>query len=77
MDDCNEKSIKNAWLKASKMDRINWTNLLDTKGSADEIAVKYGVQAVPANSLINPQGVIVGKDLKGEDLAKQLEKILK
>lgn len=63
---------RNAWLNASKTDNIIWTNILDTKGTADEIAVKYGVQAIPANFLINPDGIIVGKNLKSEELKKRL-----
>ena len=68
---------KNAWQKASKEDGINWTNLLDAKGKPDEIGVKYGVQAVPANFLINPNGVIIGKNLKDEELAKRLADLFK
>jgi peroxiredoxin len=68
---------KTAWINASKADNINWTNLLDAKGQANEIAVKYGVQAVPANFLINPSGVIVAKNLDGESLEKTLADLLK
>lgn len=68
---------KEAWLRASKTDKISWTNILDIKGSPDEIAVKYGVQAIPANFLINPQGIIVAKNLKAADLEKTLSDLIK
>jgi peroxiredoxin len=68
---------KTAWVNASKADNINWTNLLDTKGQVNEVAVKYGVQAVPANFLINPNGVIIAKNLSGETLEKTLSDLLK
>ena len=68
---------KNAWLKASQADGITWVNFLDIKGNADEIGIKYGVQAVPANFLINPQGVIIAKNLKDEELAKSLADLIK
>ncbi len=68
---------KNAWINASKADKINWTNLLDIKGQANEVAVKYGVQAVPANFLINPNGVIIAKNLSGETLENTLADLLK
>jgi peroxiredoxin len=68
---------KNAWINASKMDNINWTNLLDVKGQANEVTVKYGVQAVPANFLIDSNGVIVAKNLNGETLEKTLLDLLK
>ncbi len=68
---------KNAWRNASKEDKISWINLLDAKGNLDEIAVKYGVQSVPANFLIDPNGVIIGKNLKIEELGKLLSERLK
>jgi peroxiredoxin len=68
---------KTAWINASNADRIGWTNLLDTKGQANEVAVKYGVQAVPANFLINPSGVIIAKNLKSEDLEQTLAGLFK
>jgi peroxiredoxin len=68
---------KTAWINASKADKINWTSLLDIKGQANEVAVKYGVQAVPANFLIDPNGVIVAKNLDSETLEKTLVDLLK
>jgi peroxiredoxin len=68
---------KNAWQNASKEDGVNWTNLLDAKGKTDEIGIKYGVQAVPDNFLINPKGIIIGKNLENKELAKSLADLLK
>jgi peroxiredoxin len=68
---------KNAWQNASRQDKIKWTNLLDAKGKTDEIAVKYGVQSVPANFLIDQNGIIIGKNLKIEELEKLLSERLK
>jgi peroxiredoxin len=68
---------KNAWQNASKEDKINWINLLDAKGKTNEIAVKYGVQSVPANFLIDPNGIIIGKNLKIGELEKILSERLK
>ena len=67
---------KKAWQKASKEDGVNWTNLLDAKKKSDEIGVKDGVQAVPSNFSISPNGVIIGKNLKDEELAKRLADLL-
>lgn len=68
---------KNAWLNAVKTDKLNWINLLDKKGQAGEIAVKFGVQAVPANFLLNPRGVIIGKNLNVEELEKVSNDLIK
>jgi hypothetical protein len=36
----------------------------------------YGVQSIPANLLISPEGKILAKNLRGEDLAKKLAELL-
>lgn len=66
-----------AWQNASKQDKISWINLLDVKGKTEEIAVKYGIQSVPANFLIDPNGIIIGKNLKIDELEKLLPQLLK
>lgn len=64
------------WVKAIAKDKINWTQLSDLKGQQNEVAIKYGVQAIPANFLVNPEGLIIGKDLKTEELESLLETLL-
>ena len=68
---------KSSWLEAIKKDKINWTNISDLKGQQNEIALKYGVQAIPANFLINPDGIIIKKDLNGQLLIDKLNTLLK
>lgn len=48
------------WLSAIVKDKITWTQISDLKGQQNDIAVQYGVQSVPANFLINPDGIIIG-----------------
>ncbi len=69
-------SDKNAWIEAIIKDKINWTNVSDLKGQQNEIAIKYGVQSVPANFLINPNGVIIEKNLSSEMLYEKLTTLL-
>lgn len=66
-------SEKEAWLKAIDTDKITWTQISDLKGQQNNIAVQYGVQSVPANFLIDPQGIIIGKNLIGEELHSRLK----
>ncbi|MBC5993957.1 TlpA family protein disulfide reductase [Pontibacter cellulosilyticus] len=70
--DTNEK----AWLGAIEKDSMTWTNVSNLKGFEDEVAIKYSIQVLPANFLINPDGVIIAKDLKGEELVMLLESII-
>lgn len=64
------------WLNAIIKDKLTWTQISDLKGQQNEIAVQYGVQSVPANFLINPKGVIIDKNLTGEELYKRLKTLL-
>ena len=69
-------SEKDSWLNAIAKDKITWTQVSDLKGQQNDIAVQYGVQSVPANFLINPKGVIIDKNLTGEELYKKLKTLL-
>ena len=64
------------WLNAITKDKITWTQISDLKGQQNDIAVQYGVQSVPANFLINPKGIIIDKNLSGEELYKKLKSLL-
>ncbi|MEN9697590.1 MAG: hypothetical protein RLZ56_1011 [Bacteroidota bacterium] len=68
---------KAKWLEAIKKDGLTWTQVSDLKYWNNEVAVKFGIQSIPANFLIDPKGVVIGKDLRGEDLEKILATYLK
>ncbi|TXH53286.1 MAG: AhpC/TSA family protein [Bacteroidia bacterium] len=65
------------WKKAVKEDGMPWTQLSDLKGGENEAARLYGIEAIPANFLISPEGIIIAKDLRGEDLIKKLGEVMK
>ena len=70
-------SKKDAWLKAIAADGLSWTHVSDLKGWQNAAAAEYGVKSVPASFLIGPDGNVVGKDLRGEDLNKALADLFK
>lgn len=63
-------AAKGLWLKAIAKDQINsWPQLSDF----DDLAQKtYGIRFIPTNYLIDPKGIIIGRDLNGEELDKKL-----
>ena len=67
---------KEAWLKAILDDGLNWTNVSDLKYFDNEVAVLYGIQSIPANILVDPNGKIVGKNLREQALQDKLEELL-
>lgn len=68
---------KENWLKAIKDDGLNWTNVSDLKGWRNEAAQLFAISAVPSNMILSPEGKIIAKDLRGEDLEKFLMENLK
>lgn len=66
-----------AWLSAIKKDGLPWLQLSDLKCWDSPAAKLFGVQAIPQNFLIDPNGVIIGKTLMGKDLELKLQEIFK
>lgn len=65
------------WLAAIAKDHLGgWTNVSDLKFWNSEGAARYGVGSIPANVLIAPDGVIVARNLHGEELFTVLDEKL-
>ncbi|HKP32121.1 MAG TPA: TlpA disulfide reductase family protein [Chitinophagaceae bacterium] len=67
---------KDKWIKAIHDDQLAWTQVSDLKFWDNEVAKQYGIQAIPQNYLLDPEGKIIGKGLRGEELEKKLEEVL-
>jgi thiol-disulfide isomerase/thioredoxin len=67
---------REAWLKAIEDDKLTWTQVSDLKYWDNETRKVYAVTGIPANFLINPEGIIVAKNLRGKALADELAKHL-
>lgn len=69
---------KASWVKAIEDDGLIWPyQVSDLKGWNSEGAAKYGVRAIPSNFLIDGDGIIVAKNLRGDRLDTELKKHLK
>ncbi|MGN5954357.1 redoxin domain-containing protein [Sphingobacterium lactis] len=68
---------KNDWVNAIEADKINWVQVSDLKGWNSAVAQEYGIRAIPDNVLIDPNGVIIAKNLRGDNLHTVLEKHIK
>ena len=60
----------------TKQKNMPWQQFFDGKGWGNELAVKYGVHSIPATYLLDAQGNIAAKDLRGEALEAQVAKML-
>jgi len=66
---------KDKWIKAINDDNLTWTQVSDLKGWKNAAGKLYGIKSIPQNILLNPEGIIIEKNLRGEALGKKLEEI--
>ncbi len=62
----SEREKLDAFLK--KTDGMTWAQYFDGEGWGNKLAQKYGVESIPFTVLVGPDGKIIGKDLRGDDL---------
>lgn len=67
---------KDPWIKAIKDDGLAWTQVSDLKYWYNDAAAKYHIQAIPQNLLVDPNGKIIGRNLRGPDLQAKLCELL-
>ncbi len=68
---------KTKWIAAISEDNLTWAHISDLKYWDNAAAKLYGVRSIPANFLVDPNGIIVGKGLRGQDLLDKLAEVLK
>lgn len=68
---------KQAWQNAIRKDGLTWTHVSDLKGWRNAVATLFGVERIPQNFLIDPNGIIIGKNLRGKALQQTLSEIIK
>lgn len=66
---------KDYWLQAIKEGKLPWIQVSDLKRN-DLASTIYGINGIPDNFLINEDGIIIGRRLKGKKLEEKLEKLL-
>ncbi|MDR3047205.1 MAG: AhpC/TSA family protein [Bacteroidales bacterium] len=68
---------KNGWLRAIDADKLVWKNhVSDLQYWNSQGAKLYNVSAIPATFLVDPDGKIIAKDLRGEELKRKLQQLL-
>lgn len=67
---------KDNWMAAIHKDKLSWTQVSDLKGWENSAAKLYRITGIPFNFLIDPQGKIIGKNLRGPDLDTKLCEVL-
>ncbi|MCE7061961.1 peroxiredoxin [Dyadobacter sp. CY343] len=71
----DKKSERDAWIRAIQKDKLVWSQLSDLQGWSNQVARMYDIHAIPANFLIDPNGIVIAKDLRGNLLSDKLAEI--
>lgn len=69
--------VKDKWVQAIANDHLAWTQVSDLKGWGNEAGKIFGISSIPQNLLLDKDGKILAKNLRGPDLDAKLEEILK
>ena len=65
------------WLKAIENDNLEWPNFCDLKVWENEASLTYGVYAIPENFLIDKNGEIIARNIRGAELNEKLAELFK
>ncbi len=67
---------RDKWLQAIKADNLTWSHVSDLKYWQNAAAQLYHIQGIPANMLLDPNGKIIARNLRGEQLYSTLQQLL-
>mgnify|MGYP006072080471 FL=1 len=67
---------QSSWARAIEDDGLSWNHVSNLKYWQDPIALLYGVRSIPAAFVLNKEGVIVAKNLRGAQLDAKIEELL-
>lgn len=70
----DQPTARAKWMKAIYDDKLTWTHVSDLQFWNNAVAQQYGIKAIPMNLLIDPQGKIIAKNIRGEELGTTVEK---
>jgi len=68
---------KKPWIDAIQMDNLTWPQVSDLKGWQNAAAQQYQIYSIPQNFLLDPEGKVIAKNLRGPALEQTLSNILK
>lgn len=68
---------RDKWLKAIADDKLTWPQVSDLKGWESAAAQKYNITAIPQTILLDREGKIIAKGLRGEELEQKIASLLK
>ena len=64
------------WQQALQVDGMPWLHVLDNSGMGGAIAQRYKIYGIPSSFLLDPEGRIIAKNLRGNELDRALGRVL-
>jgi len=68
---------KAKWMKAINDDKLAWTNVSDLQFWNSAVVTLYGIEGIPFNVLVDPQGKVIAEGLRGPSLVEKLGEVLR
>lgn len=72
----NQKDPKAAWIKAIEDDQLTWSHVSNLNYFNDPVAKAYNIRSIPATFLLDQDGKIVAKNLRGNALEQKVAEYL-
>ncbi len=72
----SKDNLKDNWITAINEDKMSWPQLSNLNGWKGEVFEAYGISSTPSNVLIDKNGIIIGKNLMGNELENQVIQLL-
>ncbi|MDZ7742804.1 MAG: TlpA disulfide reductase family protein [Bacteroidota bacterium] len=67
---------RDKWIKAIHDDNLSWDHVSDLVGWQNKAAQLYGVRSIPHSVLVDPEGIIIARNLRGEELREKVAELL-
>ncbi len=68
-------NVKDRWVQAIEKDQLKWKHVSDLKGWQNDVAQLYGVRAIPHTILLDAEGKILARNLRGAELEEKLAQL--
>lgn len=69
-------SKKDLWVKAIEKDQLNWIHLSELRGFEGQAVQDFGIKVIPTNFLLDKDGKVIAKNLRGKALEAKLSELL-
>ncbi len=67
---------RDKWIQAIYDDSLFWNHVSDLQYWDNAAGKLYGIRSIPSSVLLSPEGIIIDKNLRGEDLRNKLQELM-